>query len=57
MVDFQWHRDASLPWTMLSVSDDVEDDQIGGGSLQIWRINPLIYMDEDEAVAELEKHK
>lgn len=42
---------------MLSVSDDVEDDQIGGGSLQIWRINPLIYMDEDEAVAELEKHK
>ncbi len=56
VVDFQWHPSRALPWTMLSVSDDAEDEQIGGGSLQIWRINHLIYDDEDKVVAELDKY-
>ena len=25
--------------------------------MQVWRINHLIYMDEEEAVAELERHR
>ncbi|MEW5308101.1 MAG: hypothetical protein WDW38_000086 [Sanguina aurantia] len=54
VVDFQWHP--SEPWTMLSVSDDNEDDEIGGGSLQMWRINDIIYRDEQEVLAELEAH-
>jgi hypothetical protein len=57
VVDFQWSRDPSLPWTVLSVSDDAADEQIGGGSMQLWRINHLIYHDEDTVVAELEKHR
>lgn len=55
VVDFQWHP--SEPWTMLSVSDDNEDDEIGGGSLQMWRINDIIYRDEQEVLAELEAHR
>ncbi|GAX75310.1 hypothetical protein CEUSTIGMA_g2755.t1 [Chlamydomonas eustigma] len=57
VVDFQWSRDSSLPWTVLSVSDDAADEQIGGGSMQLWRINHLIYQDEEAVVAELEKHR
>ena len=49
VVDFQWH--ASDPYTMVSVSDDNE-----GGTLQIWRVNDLIYMPEDQALRELEAH-
>eukprot|EP00798_Chlamydomonas_sp_ICE-L_P030922 gene30922-35977_t len=57
VVDFQWSRSELLPWTMLSVSDDTVEEETGGGSLQIWRMNDLIYRDEDEVVAELEKHR
>lgn len=56
MVDFQWNADPALPWTMVSVSDDTEDEQAGGGSLQLWRINDLIYEDEEKVVAMLEAH-
>ena len=40
----------------MSVSDDVSDD-LGGGTLQLWRVNDLIYRDETEVLAELEKHR
>jgi hypothetical protein len=42
---------------MMSVSDDAADEQVGGGSMQVWRINHLIYRDEEEVVSELEKHR
>ena len=29
----------------------------GGNTLQMWRMNDLIYRAEEEALAELEKHK
>ena len=57
VVDFQWSRNPDRPWTMMSVSDDAADEQAGGGSMQVWRINHLIYKDEEEVVAELEKHR
>ena len=57
VVDFQWSRNPDLPWTMMSVSDDAADEQVGGGSMQVWRINHLIYRDEEEVVSELEKHR
>ena len=50
MVDFQWHP--TDPFTMVSVS---EHD--AGGTLQLWRINDLIYMTEEEALDELDKHR
>lgn len=50
VVDFQWHP--TDKFTMVSVSEhDV------GGSLQIWRINDLIYLPADEAIRELEAHR
>ena len=54
VVDFQWNPHD--PWTFMSVSDDVSDD-LGGGTLQLWRVNDLIYRDETEVLAELEKHR
>ena len=53
VVDFQWN--AADPWTMLSISDDVNVG--GGGTLQMWRMNDLIYRPEAEALRELEEHK
>jgi hypothetical protein len=41
----------------MSVSDDSEEDGTGGGSLQIWRINDLIWRPEREVLAELEMHR
>ncbi len=40
----------------MSVSDDVSDE-LGGGTLQLWRVNDLIYRDEVEVLAELDKHR
>ena len=40
----------------MSVSDDVSDE-LGGGTLQLWRVNDLIYRDEAEVLAELERHR
>lgn len=40
----------------MSVSDDVSDE-LGGGTLQLWRVNDLIYRDEAEVLAELDKHR
>ena len=48
--DFQWNP--ADPWTIASVSSGD-----GGNTLQMWRINDLIYRGEEEALAELEKHK
>ena len=53
IVDFQWNQ--SDPWTLLSVSDDTSAG--GGGALQMWRINDLIYRPQDEVLAELEQYK
>jgi histone-binding protein RBBP4 len=54
VVDFHWN--VYDPWTIVSVSDDVEDSS-GGGTLQIWRMNDLIYRPDDEVLAELEQFK
>ncbi|WOH11269.1 hypothetical protein DCAR_0830750 [Daucus carota subsp. sativus] len=54
VVDFHWN--ASDPWTVVSVSDDV-DTSNGGGTLQIWRMSDLIYRPEEEVLAELEQYK
>ena len=48
--DFQWNPHD--PWTIASVSSGD-----GGNTLQMWRMNDLIYRAESEALAELEKHK
>lgn len=40
----------------MSVSDDVSDE-LGGGTLQLWRVNDLIYRPEAEVLAELDKHR
>ena len=53
IVDFQWNQ--SDPWTLLSVSDDTSAG--GGGALQMWRINDLIYRPQAEVLAELEQYK
>ncbi|THG12354.1 hypothetical protein TEA_001016 [Camellia sinensis var. sinensis] len=53
VVDFHWN--AADPWTV-SVSDDC-DTSGGGGTLQIWHMNDLIYSPEEDALAELEKFK
>ncbi|KAL2622467.1 hypothetical protein R1flu_002672 [Riccia fluitans] len=50
VVDFHW--DSSDPWTVMSVSDDCNTPG-GGGTLQIWRMNDMIYRPEDEVLAEL----
>ena len=50
IADFHWNP--FDPWTMISASTGD-----GGNSLQIWRMNDLIYRPEEEALAELEKHK
>ncbi len=54
VVDFQWNPHD--PWTFMSVSDDVSDE-LGGGTLQLWRVMDLIYRDEVEVLAELDKHR
>ena len=40
----------------MSVSDDVSDE-LGGGTLQLWRVNDLIYRPEADVLAELDKHR
>lgn len=54
VVDFQWNPHD--PWTFMSVSDDVSDE-LGGGTLQLWRVNDLIYRPEADVLAELDKHR
>lgn len=54
VVDFHWN--AYDPWTVVSVSDDVETIS-GGGTLQIWRMSDLIYRPRDEVLTELEDFK
>lgn len=54
VVDFQWNL--LDPWTVVSVSADCEKTG-GGGTLQIWRMNDLIYRPEEEVLAELEQFK
>ncbi|KAK9818074.1 hypothetical protein WJX72_006679 [[Myrmecia] bisecta] len=53
VADFQWSPDD--PWTLLSVSDD--SVAAAGGTLQMWRVNDLIYRPEAEVLAELEQHR
>jgi len=40
------------PFTMVSVSDNGV-----GGTLQLWRINDMIWRPEDLVLAELEEHR
>ncbi|KAK9843200.1 hypothetical protein WJX74_008572 [Apatococcus lobatus] len=56
VADFQWSPDD--PFTFLSVSEDEESaTSEGGGTLQMWRMNDMIYRPEAEVLAELEHHK
>lgn len=56
VADFQWSPDD--PFTFLSVSEDEESAMSeGGGTLQMWRMNDMIYRPEAEVLAELEQHK
>ncbi|KAG1670180.1 hypothetical protein FOA52_000892 [Chlamydomonas sp. UWO 241] len=59
VIDFQWcpGEGEAAPWTMLSASDDSVDEEIGGGSLQVWRMSPLIHLSEEKALARLEPHR
>lgn len=50
IADFQWHP--TDPFTVISVSDDPE-----GGTLQLWRVNDLIYRPEAEVLTELEQFR
>ena len=50
VTDFHWNP--FDPMTIASVSSGD-----GGNTLQMWRMNDLIYRPEEEALAELEKHK
>lgn len=43
---------------MMSVSDDSSgSDENGGGTLQLWRINDLIYRPEKDVLQELDAHR
>ena len=50
IVDFDWNP--SSPWTISSMSDDGE---LGGGTLQIWRVSDLVYRDDPEFLASIEE--
>ena len=53
MADFQWvPSDPPDPFAMASVSDNGV-----GGTLQLWRINDMIWRPEDEVLAEMEEHR
>jgi hypothetical protein len=54
VADFQWVPGAEPgdPFTMVSVSDNGV-----GGTLQLWRINDMIWRPEDLVLAELEEHR
>ncbi|EFJ52946.1 hypothetical protein VOLCADRAFT_30886, partial [Volvox carteri f. nagariensis] len=54
VTDFQWLP--SEPWTLISVSDNSDDDH-NDGTLQVWRIMDLIYRPYEEALAELDQHR
>ncbi|PHT75788.1 WD-40 repeat-containing protein MSI4 [Capsicum annuum] len=54
IVDFHWN--ASDPWTIVSVSDDLETSG-GGGTLQIWRMSDLLYRPEEDVLSELQQFK
>ncbi len=56
VADFQWAPDD--PFTFLSVSEDeASDHSEGGGTLQMWRVNDMIYRPAEEVLAELDRHK
>ncbi|ONK59277.1 uncharacterized protein A4U43_C08F4800 [Asparagus officinalis] len=54
VVDFNWNTEDE--WTIVSVSDDCASTN-GGGTLQIWRMNDLIYRPEGEVLSELNTYK
>ena len=56
VVDFQWLRDEAMPWTMLSVGVNESAEEMDG-QMQLWRINPLIHMDEEKAIESLSAHQ
>ena len=54
--DFQWNMDD--PWTILSVSTDLDMYGKGsGGSIQIHRMNDLVYRPREEVLKELEENR
>ena len=58
--EFQWNLED--PWTIMSVSNDqlsreLEAQNAPPGTLQVWRMNDIIYRPEEEVLKELEEHK
>ena len=43
VVDFQWCHDPADPWLLASVSDDSSIPDLGGGTLQTWRVLDLVF--------------
>lgn len=50
-VEFHWN--ASDPWTL--VSSSLDQGVVGGGTLQVWRLNDFITLSEEEAIARAEQ--
>uniref|UniRef100_A0A7S3VQR3 Histone-binding protein RBBP4-like N-terminal domain-containing protein n=1 Tax=Dunaliella tertiolecta TaxID=3047 RepID=A0A7S3VQR3_DUNTE len=55
VVDFQWCP--TVPWAIMSVSDDGADEESGGGSLQLWRPSSLLYEPQEKVLARLNQHR
>eukprot|EP00245_Coleochaete_scutata_P007090 TRINITY_DN2212_c0_g2_i3.p1 TRINITY_DN2212_c0_g2~~TRINITY_DN2212_c0_g2_i3.p1 ORF type:complete len:814 (-),score=235.64 TRINITY_DN2212_c0_g2_i3:767-3106(-) len=50
VVDFQWNPQD--PWVLMSASEDVELEK-GGGTIQIWKMNEVVYKGGDAEKEEL----
>ena len=50
-MEFHWN--VSDPWTL--VSSSLDQGVIGGGTLQVWRLNEFITLSEEEAIARAEQ--
>eukprot|EP00898_Chlorokybus_atmophyticus_P005036 jgi/Chlat1/5533/Chrsp369S05397 len=50
--DFNWNP--ASPWSILSVS---QNEDIAGGTLQMWRVNDFVYKTEEELLPDLERFR
>eukprot|EP00271_Cylindrocystis_brebissonii_P021615 TRINITY_DN7834_c0_g3_i1.p1 TRINITY_DN7834_c0_g3~~TRINITY_DN7834_c0_g3_i1.p1 ORF type:complete len:736 (-),score=166.66 TRINITY_DN7834_c0_g3_i1:74-2281(-) len=49
VTDLHWNP--SDPWGVVSAS--VDSGKLGGGTLQVWRVNPLVHLPTEEALAQI----
>jgi hypothetical protein len=54
VTDFDWNPLNS--WSMLSSSDNCDENSSGGGSIHAFRPIDLAYLPEDDAMARLQKY-